>query len=43
MIAYINDYKLLMVLTLAMVPLVLIIGTSKRQSQNQQDESVVLD
>jgi len=43
MIAYINDYKLLMVLTLAMIPLVLIIGTSKRQSQNQQDESVVLD
>jgi MFS transporter, DHA2 family, multidrug resistance protein len=43
MIAYLNDYKLLMVLTLAMVPLVLIIGTSKRPSRAQQDESVVLD
>jgi len=30
MLAYINDFKLLMVLTLAVVPLVLIIGTMRR-------------
>ncbi len=44
MIAYINDYKLLMVLTLAMVPLVLIIGTSKRKlSEQDLEDSVVVD
>ena len=31
MIAYLNDFKLLMVLTLALIPLVLIIGTPKRR------------
>jgi DHA2 family multidrug resistance protein len=30
MIAYINDFKLLMILTLAMVPLVLLIGTAQK-------------
>lgn len=30
LIAYLNDFKLLMVLTLAMVPLVLLIGTAQR-------------
>jgi len=30
MLAYLNDFKLLMVLTLAMIPLVLIIGTIRR-------------
>ena len=30
MIAYLNDFKLLMILTLLMVPLVLLIGTAKR-------------
>jgi MFS transporter, DHA2 family, multidrug resistance protein len=44
MIAYLNDYKLLMVLTLAMAPLVLIIGTSKRKLTEQDlEDSVVVD
>jgi DHA2 family multidrug resistance protein len=30
LIAYLNDFKLLMFLTLAMVPLVLLIGTAQR-------------
>ena len=30
MIAYINDFKLLMILTLAMIPLVMLIGTAKK-------------
>ncbi len=30
MIAYINDFKLLMILTLAMIPLVMMIGTAKK-------------
>jgi DHA2 family multidrug resistance protein len=30
LIAYLNDFKLLMVLTLAMVPLVMLIGTAKK-------------
>ena len=32
MIAYLNDFKLLMILTLGMIPLVLIIGSSKKKS-----------
>jgi DHA2 family multidrug resistance protein len=44
MIAYLNDYKLLMVLTLAVMPLVLIIGTSKRKLTEQDlEDSVVVD
>ncbi len=44
MIAYLNDYKLLMVLTLAMVPLVLIIGTSKRKlTEKDLEDAVVVD
>jgi len=44
MIAYINDYKVLMALTLAMVPLVLIIGTTKRKlSEQDLEDSVVVD
>jgi len=30
LIAYINDYKLLMILTLVVIPLVLLIGTAQR-------------
>jgi DHA2 family multidrug resistance protein len=30
LIAYLNDFKLLMILTLAMVPLVMLIGTAQR-------------
>ncbi len=44
MIAYINDYKLLMVLTFAMMPLVLIIGTSKRKlTEKDLEDAVVVD
>jgi DHA2 family multidrug resistance protein len=44
MIAYLNDYKLLMVLTLAMVPLVLIIGTSKKlPSEADLEDAIVVD
>ena len=43
MIAYLNDFKLLMVLTLAMMPLVLIIGTSQREPSAELEEQVVLD
>jgi MFS transporter, DHA2 family, multidrug resistance protein len=40
MIAYLNDFKLLMILTLAMVPMVLIIGTVKRSPDLKKAESV---
>jgi MFS transporter, DHA2 family, multidrug resistance protein len=44
MIAYINDYKLLMVLTLAMIPLILIIGKSKQvPSEADLEDAVVVD
>jgi DHA2 family multidrug resistance protein len=44
MIAYINDYWLLMVLTLAMIPLILIIGTSKKKpSEGELQEAAVLE
>jgi DHA2 family multidrug resistance protein len=44
MIAYLNDYKLLMVLTVAMVPLVLIIGTSRRKlTEKDLEDAVVVD
>ncbi len=35
MIAYLNDFKLLMILTLATMPLVLLIRTAKRTSDSQ--------
>jgi MFS transporter, DHA2 family, multidrug resistance protein len=44
MIAYINDYWLLMVLTLAMIPLILIIGKSKQTpSEVDLEDAVVVD
>jgi DHA2 family multidrug resistance protein len=44
MIAYLNDYKLLMALTLATVPLVLLIRTSRRKlSEQDLEDSVVVD
>jgi MFS transporter, DHA2 family, multidrug resistance protein len=44
MIAYINDYKLLMALSLAVIPLVLIIGTAKRApSEGETQEAAVLE
>jgi MFS transporter, DHA2 family, multidrug resistance protein len=38
MIAYLNDFKLLMILTLAMVPMVLIIGTAKKAPAGPKEE-----
>jgi len=44
MIAYINDYWLLMVLTLAMIPMILIIGKSKQTpSEADLEDAVVVD
>jgi hypothetical protein len=41
MIAYLNDFKLLMILTLAVVPLVLLIGTRQKAPQAAaQDEPI---
>ncbi len=37
LIAYLNDYKLLMILTLAMIPLIFIIGSSKRKPTQGRD------
>ena len=39
MISYLNDYKMLMVLTLATVPLVLIIGTAPKKSGKKPGEA----
>jgi DHA2 family multidrug resistance protein len=44
MIAYLNDFKLLMILTLAMIPLILIIGSSrKKPSEDELEEAAVLE
>jgi DHA2 family multidrug resistance protein len=44
LIAYLNDYKLLMVLTLAMIPLIFIIGSSRQPpSQDEMEEAAVLE
>ena len=43
MIAYLNDYKLLMFLTLATIPLIFIIGKSQQASVRQDEEPVVID
>jgi len=45
LIAYLNDYKLLMYLTLIMIPLVWIIGTSRNQAAAgaHDEEPVVID
>jgi len=40
MIAYLNDFKLLMILTLVMVPLVMLIGTTKKAPGAKADEAV---
>jgi multidrug resistance efflux pump len=42
MLAYINDFKLLMILTLATIPLVLIIGRA-RQAPGGKGEAVAID
>jgi MFS transporter, DHA2 family, multidrug resistance protein len=41
MIAYLNDYKLLMALTLATIPLVLIIGTAPKTPDKEPSEAAV--
>jgi hypothetical protein len=44
MIAYLNDYKLLMVLTFATMPLVLIIRSANRSpSEEDLEEAAVLE
>ncbi len=43
MIAYLNDFKLLMILTLAMVPLVLLIGTAQKTPGAPGPEAVAID
>jgi DHA2 family multidrug resistance protein len=44
MIAYLNDFKLLMILTLAMIPLVLIIrGTNRPPTEEDLEEAAVLE
>jgi DHA2 family multidrug resistance protein len=42
LIAYLNDFKLLMVLTLLMVPLVMLIGTTKKASPGAAKEEEVV-
>jgi DHA2 family multidrug resistance protein len=43
MIAYLNDFKLLMILTLATIPLVLIIGTAQKAPRMSEPETVAID
>ena len=44
MIAYLNDFKLLMVLTLAMMPLVLIIRAARKApTEEDLEEAAVLE
>jgi len=43
MIAYLNDFKLLMILTLAMIPLVWLIGTAKSAPEAAEPEAVAID
>jgi hypothetical protein len=42
MLAYLNDFKLLMILTLAVIPLILIIGR-KRQAPGTKVEHATID
>jgi DHA2 family multidrug resistance protein len=42
MLAYLNDFKLLMILTLAVIPLVLIIGTMRR-TPDAKTETAAID
>jgi len=42
LIAYLNDFKLLMVLTLAMVPLVMLIGTAKKVAPGAPKEEEII-
>jgi DHA2 family multidrug resistance protein len=44
LLAYLNDYKLLMYLTFAVIPLIFIIGSSrKKPSEEEMEEAIVLD
>jgi DHA2 family multidrug resistance protein len=42
MLAYLNDFKLLMVLTLAVIPLILVIGTVRR-APGAKTETAAMD
>jgi hypothetical protein len=42
MLAYLNDFKLLMIVTLAVIPMVLIIGRV-RQTPGAKAETVAID
>jgi DHA2 family multidrug resistance protein len=44
LIAYLNDYKLLMILTLATIPLIFIFGSSKQKpKKGGEDEAIVME
>jgi DHA2 family multidrug resistance protein len=44
LLAYLNDYKLLMYMTLAVIPLIFIIGSSKKKAAaDGHDEPVVME
>ena len=43
MIAYLNDFKLLMILTLAMIPLILIIRATAQAPAAGKPEHAVID
>jgi DHA2 family multidrug resistance protein len=44
LLAYLNDYKLLMFLTFAVIPLIFIIGSAKKKpSEEEMEEAIVLD
>ncbi len=40
LIAYLNDFKLLMILTIVVMPLVLLIGSTKKKTASPGDESI---
>ena len=41
MLAYLNDFKLLMILTLAVIPLILIIGTVRRTPDTKAETAAI--
>jgi DHA2 family multidrug resistance protein len=43
LLAYLNDYKLLMYLTFAVIPLIFIIGSSRKRPAGEHEEPVVME
>jgi len=43
LIAYLNDFKLLMFMTFGMIPLIFIIGKSRRPTGEKREEAAVLE